>query len=515
MKMKDKIFKYIVIIMVMFIGLYPSTTFAKGKMPKGSEIGSINVQEKTDAEIMTTLETEIALWKKDDATIDLVSDYEQYQIPRSALEFHIEESIQTLRERTKRTLTSLFMRQKNVSVPLEVTINEADSALRDLKEKSYINYDAILTQLEAQASELAEGNILLEYLDESAIPLETIAEVKIDLPMYSNAVMTYALEQLEEVVIAKDEQFSLLDTVQFPEKLTTSNKELSIIGTALYELFLHSNFMIVERHQHLRLPTYAEAGTDVQINRQKEDDLIVVNKNDRSMRLEVTREEEDVLLAKLLAAPADTTYELDVETIKNVKERTVYRYSKELLPGDEVIIDAGAKGLQVAIHREKLEKGMFVESEKISEDLYLPEAKVIIKSTREAEEIPEEDIVSESDVTELLDQEAEKLEEMSDEIENDLAFIEEIVEESPSETGSDNYYHPNAPTISAELERLKKMQLALEEQFKTIDKLFEAFYREMHAQYDAEVSEKFKEIDEQLEALTEQLLNNENGGSDK
>src|SRR5699024_469688 len=225
--------------------------FAKGKMPKGSEIASINVQDKTDAEMKTTLETEIALWKKDDATITLVSEYEQFDIPRDAFHFEVDETIQLLNEKTKRTLTSLFMRPKNVSLPFKLAINEADSAIQDLKEKTYINYDAMITQLETLASELGTDDLTIDYIDESAIPLETIAEVNIDLPTYSNAVMTYALDQMEDTVIGNDEQFSLLNAVEFPENLTTSNKELSIIATALYDLFLQSNFIIAERQPHL------------------------------------------------------------------------------------------------------------------------------------------------------------------------------------------------------------------------------------------------------------------------
>ncbi|HLR42319.1 MAG TPA: hypothetical protein VK067_03635 [Pseudogracilibacillus sp.] len=200
MKKTLNILIYTLIMTTLLISFYPSTIFAKGKMPKGSEIASINVQDKTDAEMKTTLETEIALWKKDDATITLVSEYEQFDIPRDAFHFEVDETIQLLNEKTKRTLTSLFMRPKNVSVPFKLAINEADSAIQDLKEKTYINYDAMITQLETLASELGTDDLTIDYIDESAIPLETIAEVNIDLPTYSNAVMTYALDQMEDNV---------------------------------------------------------------------------------------------------------------------------------------------------------------------------------------------------------------------------------------------------------------------------------------------------------------------------
>lgn len=526
MKKTLNILTYILVISILAFSFYPSTTFAKGKMPKGSEIGSINVQDKTDDEMKMALDTEIALWKKDGATITLMSEYEQFDIPRDAFHFEVDETIQLLNERTKRTLTSLFMRQKNVSIPFEVVINEADSAIQDLKEKTYINYDGMVTQLEAVASKLGTEDLTIDYTDESAIPLDTIAEVKIDLPTYSNAVMTYALEQMEDIVIGNNEQFSLLNTIQFPENLTTSNKELSIIATALYELFLQSNFIIAERQPHLRLPTYAEAGTDVKINRQKKNDLIVINKNDRSMRVEVAREDDDTLTAKLLATPTDVTYELDVETMKNVKQRTVKRYSKELLPGSSFVLDQGAKGLQVAVHREQHEKGVFVASETMSEDLYLPNPKIIVYSAREAEELSEDDIFTDKDLADEVEQQKETFEEIYEELEEELEQLEsaneEMVENESSDqsTGSqgsdsamNDYYHPSAPTIAAEIERVKKMQLALEEQFKTIDKLFEAFYYEKHHEFEKELDEKFDKINEQIDEIMDQLLMKENGGS--
>lgn len=82
-------------------------------MPDGSMIANVPVMGKTDNEIRELLESDIAIWQAG-ADITLKSDFEQLTIPRSVLQFDIETTIKQLNDRTKRTFTSLFKRQKQV-----------------------------------------------------------------------------------------------------------------------------------------------------------------------------------------------------------------------------------------------------------------------------------------------------------------------------------------------------------------------------------------------------------------
>ena len=104
----------------------------------------------------------------------------------------------------------------------------------------------------------------------------------------SNAVLTYAIDELNGFIIEPDDTFSFLQTVTFPEALTTTTNEVSFLATALYSLFLQTNFDIVERNSGLTVPSYAEPGLDVVVNDKEEKDLVVVNPNSISYKIEIS-----------------------------------------------------------------------------------------------------------------------------------------------------------------------------------------------------------------------------------
>src|SRR5690606_35145052 len=124
--------------------------------------------------------------------IKFQSDYETFYIPRSAVTFDINGTIQRINEQTKRKLTNFFIRPKNVQVPLIVQINEEETALKQLKELDYIDYDATIQQLKLFASELRDEAVPLIYVDENNLPFELVKEVEREIPDYmSNTVISY------------------------------------------------------------------------------------------------------------------------------------------------------------------------------------------------------------------------------------------------------------------------------------------------------------------------------------
>jgi len=471
----------VVNMLILILFITPVHTEAAGKMPDGSTIANISIEKMSDSEVKKKLETELTIWQSGE-DINLLSDFEQFTIPRSVFEFDIDATINQFNDRTKRTFTSLFMRQKNVQIPLQVTIDEKHEAIQNLKERDYINFAETIASLEANASQLEGSDIQIIYIEGKDIPLETIAEVELKTPNLSNAVLNYAIDELENYVIGPEEHFSLLETVVFPENLTKSNKELNFLGTALYSLFLQTNFTIVERHANVRLPAYAEPGIDASVSVKENKDLIVVNPTKLSYKLEVERK-NDILSVALKSSKSDITYQYELENVREIKQRTIYRYSNKLKPGEKQTIEAGSKGLKVEVYRSTYDQNVFTESELISKDFYLPEPTIILVSS--------DDVVEEDTTDENLEIEGGTGNVDGD---NGLGIID------------DGLIDPNAPLISEQLQQLKEMQEELERRFAAINEAFEKFYQNDNLfdglfdeeEMDEETEEKIKEFYEWL-----------------
>src|SRR5699024_10357908 len=121
--------KKIKIIMIAFIALFfitMSTTnevSAIKSMPEGTAISGIIIAGKNEKESIAKVTSEVTNWQAGEDFI-VRSEFEEYFIPRTAFQFDMNETIKDLRRSTKRTLSNLYQRPKNVDVPLYVTIDE-------------------------------------------------------------------------------------------------------------------------------------------------------------------------------------------------------------------------------------------------------------------------------------------------------------------------------------------------------------------------------------------------------
>src|SRR5699024_3356924 len=153
--------------------------------------------------------------------------------------------------------------------------------------QTYINDEAVLDNLRNLAANLEEGTIALSYLDDEEIPLETVAEVSLDVPKLSTAALDYIVNELNGQLIAPEQLFSFLDAIDTPEKLLNSRDESSFLGTGLYTLFLQADFEIVSRYPQLTMPSYGEKGLNAEVNKRDNKDLIVMNTSDSSYRIKI------------------------------------------------------------------------------------------------------------------------------------------------------------------------------------------------------------------------------------
>src|SRR5699024_5520763 len=140
------------------------------------------------------------------------------------------------------------------------------------------------------------------------------------------------------------------------------------LATALYNLFLQTNFDILERHASLTVPSYAEAGWDAVVSGVEEKDLIVMNPEKVSYKIEAT-ETNDQLQVALKAMPSDYIYKFETKHVKEIKQRTLYRYSKKLTAGESKTLQDVQSGLTIDVSRSSYSPDdILIDSEVISKD---------------------------------------------------------------------------------------------------------------------------------------------------
>lgn len=358
-------------------------------MPKGTKIASVEVGNKTVEEMRGLLDTEITLWKAGDDLI-LHSEFEEFIVSREIFQFDVEASISELKQKTKRTLSTFFKRPQNVQIPLHVTIDETHEAVQDLKSLDYIDTEDIWNKLALLASGLNHHEIVISYKDGARPPLEEIAATELTVPNLSEATLQYMIEQVNGYVIKAGELYSFLNSFDSPQRLLNSKEEASFIGSGLYSLFLQANMQIIDRNTPMSMPEYGEKGFHVEINQRENKDLIIHNDTDYTYQIKVKRTGNTVQFI-IEGKKLDFTYEIEMENEKDLPFKTLYRYSKKLKLGEEQVIQEGENGLTIDVFRTVYDKGVYMETELISKDLYLPTPKILLVST--------EDIVAENEQT--------------------------------------------------------------------------------------------------------------------
>ena len=499
--MKNIKFYLVIMLSIMVLSTFflPITTGAATKMPDGSVIANVSIAGMSESEGKQMLEDEIATWQAGE-DINLSSDFEQYAIPRSAFEFDIDTTFNEFNERTKRTFTSLFMRQKNVHIPLRVHINYDLEVIQTLSDLDYFDLEETFSTLTSIASQLEEMDASITYIEGKEPPLESIAEAEMQIPQLSQAVLTYAIEELNDYIIGPNDTFSFLQVVNFPDALTTSTKEISFLATALYQLFLQTNFDIVERHAGVMVPSYSKAGLDAVVNDQEKKDLVVMNPGKISYKIEVSKTNDQLQFA-LKSMPLDTTYKYETKHVKEIKQRTVYRYSKKLKAGESKLVQQGQSGFTVEVLRSSYSSNdSFLDSEVISKDVYLPIPKIVLVSP--SEEVPEDMVDSQVD-DENIEEEIGELEEHINGLDEELNGDEKL------ENMTANTNKPINIIPIDQLEEIKKEQAELHKRIATIEekfKIYELTLEEDMEEQQKQLAKRFKELKEQYEKILESLL---------
>lgn len=493
---------YVMIALILIFTLWPGETFASSKMPSGSKVADVIVEDKTTTEIKTMLGDEIIIWQAGDA-LQIEGEFETLTVSREVFSFNVDATLSELREKTKRKISTFFKRPKNVYIPLQVSIDEKHTDIEKIKEKSYIDYDAILKSLENIAKDLSEGTISLPIIEGEEIPLETIAEVELEKPKLSKATIDYVIDELDGTLIESESLFSFLETIDTSDQLLNSRDESSFLGTGLYALFLQAEFDIVSRHPQLTLPSYGDKGLNAEVNQKENKDLIVMNKSDATYRLKVEQKKKKVIFV-LEGNEPQYTYEVATDNEKEIEPRTIYRYSKKIKPSEHQVIQAGENGLALDVIRSQFDNGTYVKESIVSKDLYLPSPRILLVSPEELDEVEEENLEIALDDEEILFDEEMTVDRQGNLIRPDGTSGGSIFDILPEELeGSDIY------------DEIKEVDEAQQQYEEFLDKLLDIYAKnttdinEENLAKIQETMEKMIELEEQLAVLINELIDQE------
>lgn len=387
--MKKLQFNVLFIISICFAalltGAQPVNAF--GHIPSGSSIAGISLEGMSIDEAQRELESKVIDWQSL-PPLEAKSEYETIEIPRSLFTFHIEPSINELEERTKRHWSTFFIKPKNIRIPIQVELNQNEAEAADWHPS--IDKEATLNKALLIAGNLSEDIIALEYDESASFDQNEIAEVVLSIPDISLATVTHLAQELDGEILAKDDIFSYLEEIVLPQGLVNPELEMSFIASGLYQLALHTELEVVERHQAETIPAYTEPGLEAVISREDKKNLILYNPSNELFTIHANVTENDLIMS-ISSRDEETSYTYVRENIKEIEPRTIYRYSSSMLPGQEIVRTEGSAGLQLEIHRKQSAGSGEEEKELITRDFYPPKHEVILVSTAEETESNEEE----------------------------------------------------------------------------------------------------------------------------
>lgn len=335
---------------------------AEPKFDSQVKIGPISVEGLTRSEAEQKVAAEVRAWQSKLA-IDLVWNEKKRPLSSSVIVFDILGSIQ----QAHFTGTSPLLFDV-VDEPLDAAVSE----LLEQNTEGSLDRPALQQRIQQLVSALPTESVslnLIDYIKDQPSTVTTVSQVilsnkekkPIDLALFSH---------LNGYTIKPGESFSLLS---FNQENNLSDAELysyNLAATALYQMLLHTNFEIIERHIGGEIPTYAEIGYEASIL-PNHWDFIVKNPNPVPYTLK-TSYQNDQLHVNLQGAPLPAEYQPYLLGKKELVPKKIVHRNPTLAYGAVVMKVTGKPGYDVQVYRQKLNNGNLVNKELISEDFYPP-----------------------------------------------------------------------------------------------------------------------------------------------
>lgn len=344
------------------IGSYTyDAAFGDETLPPNALIGSVSVSGLEPQEAKSKLTELTDEWK---ASQSLSFSYDEQSVPLSGdlWEFQIDQTVKEVAE------------AKSNDVPLYVSVNQ-----ELLKEKmgeldvnpSNFSLELLTEVLIGYASTLERDTIAIDLSNYYSINSDVEEIFQSEVKGTSELILVPSLvDEIGAVTIKPEENFSLqqvLTTAGVTDKATDS---LNMFASAIFEIILHTNFEVLERHTTLNTPSYGEPGLNAAVNVSNRD-LVFYNPNPTTYKL-TFEWQTDTLVATLNGPAFPLQFRPKVEE-EVLSPDTIVQYSASLSGNNKTIVEEGEDGLLIKTFRETLDQDdRVIKTEKLLEDFYPP-----------------------------------------------------------------------------------------------------------------------------------------------
>lgn len=351
----------------------------------GSTIGGQEVNSLDREEIINLLNSKIMEWKEQ--PIKLVANNVDIELLAEWFEFDVEGTVDEFFAQTDKAWFAFWESEPTVHLPLQIVMSPELTAL--IEGNGHLDTESTLRVIKNQVGMLSFEPIETVALDMSLFQTDRIAFDIEEITINTNS-LNDIISALNEQVIGSREIFSINEHME-GINLGASNETINFVASLIYSAVLQTNFEVVERHSQGRIPNYLEPGIEAKISKNK--DLKFINTNNASASIKISMKGSE-LLVEIYSVPTETISKYQVSEIE-ISPRTIYRYSSELKPNEEELVQEGKPGLRVSVYRNISDKaGPFEKQNLISQDYYPPVNRIVLKSSV----IPETSITQDHDL---------------------------------------------------------------------------------------------------------------------
>jgi hypothetical protein len=325
-----------------------------------TKIAGMKLSNDRNNETTNKLLEEINLWKE---TQNLSITYMEVgkRIPSEVFQFDVDATVE--------------MANDGEDSPLLLQIDEG--LLRELlislgMDIESIHIDKLKDAIIEKASMLDgdEQEFALEDFLNSPVEMKLLAENEMG-DVESTPGLQEFLTDFPEIGIEPVSTFSLLKFVE-DQHISMTNTELSVISTGLYEILLHSDLEVIQRHHSHSLPDYAELGMEARVDKDIQQDFVFVNPNHQPYKIHFQMA-GDTILFSLEGPELPYEVEISLQNKQTVEPRVIKQYSPYVDQGQTEVRAEGKEGVQLEVFKRMLDsKGSVLKEELISRDYYPP-----------------------------------------------------------------------------------------------------------------------------------------------
>ncbi|WP_010174000.1 VanW family protein [Bacillus coahuilensis] len=350
-----------------------------------TSIGSVSVGGESTNSSMELVEEAIEQWGKTGEVLFSYVD-NTVEIPLEFFTFDVEGSVGVASDSAT---NSLF-----VTIDREGLLAFIEKQF--LLSENQLLVEELLNSLQRELSFLPSTTMIpLEEYVSTSDTREVLVEV-ISEPITIEPSLTSITNNLSSIQLKENTMFSLNDTITDRGITVKNENSLTLVGSLLYELFLSTNFLIVERSQSQSLSEGIRLGYEAKVSPSNQIDFVVANPNatmyELSLKLKGNR-----LVAELIGPAFPQEFKPLLKEEETFDPKTIIQYSPQVTSVE--VKEEGKEGVMVTVYRQSFDsKGTLIEDEFISEDFYPPVHRIEIhQSKRENTTVTSGDSKGQSD----------------------------------------------------------------------------------------------------------------------